>query len=101
MSENLNAPVIASTVEPSVKPDNERCDSEVYRKGKHIATLDARSANAQIFVELVAKVSCTRMDWHYSGGRAIVLCLGTDEDCARARAKLDELSSCLTGHVLW
>lgn len=53
-----------------------RCDDEVFKNGKSLAALDARSKAAEAWVREVAAKSGQRVDWHYSGGVAHVLVLG-------------------------
>jgi hypothetical protein len=66
----------------------ERCDAEVFEKGESVAALDACMHVAEEWVQAVAKESGQRVDWHYSGGIANVLCLGDRRRAAAAVAKL-------------
>lgn len=66
----------------------ERCDAEVFAKGESVASLDACRHVAEEGVRAVAKESGQRVDWHYSGGIANVLCLGDHVRAAAAVAKL-------------
>lgn len=54
----------------------EPCNSNVFKNGHSIATLDACMHRAEAFVQAVAKESGQSVDWHYSGGIANVLYLG-------------------------
>lgn len=54
----------------------DKCNAEVFKNGRSLAALDARSGPAQRWVETVAKRSGQQVDWHYSGGIAHVLVLG-------------------------
>jgi hypothetical protein len=51
----------------------ETCDDEVFKKGHSIATIDACSHRAEVWVQSVAKESGQRVDWHYTGDYKRVL----------------------------
>lgn len=59
------------------------CDPNIFRNGSPVFLLDARSAAAEAWVRALAQRTGVRIDWHYSGGIAQVLFLGTEEDRAR------------------
>lgn len=65
-------------------PDPTPCDPEVYENGEHIFTTHSIPSNAmERWVRRVAERSGQRVDWHFHGGRAVVLVLG-DVDKAKA-----------------
>jgi hypothetical protein len=74
-------------------PEPERCDQEIFDKGTPFCMADACKHRAEIFVKRIAEVSKQRVDWHYAGGRVIVLCLGDVEAAKEAvRLCVDELA---------
>lgn len=74
-----------------------KCDQEVFEKGEPIALLDARTKHAEPWVQKVAAHSGQRVDWHYSGGVAQVLCLG---DRAKVIASIRALEPELRGTLM-
>ncbi len=52
------------------------CKKRVFKRGLHIATLDARAVEAEAFVQTVAAQARARVDWHYGRGLVIVKALG-------------------------
>jgi hypothetical protein len=75
----------------------EKCDEEVFRLGRGICALDARTIHAEPWVQAVAALSGQRVDWHMSGGRANILYLG---DYQRVRDAVETLAPQLVGRVL-
>ena len=66
--------------EPAQPPP---CNHNVYRDGVPIfGTHTIRSSNIERWVQRIAALSGQPVDWHFSGGRAIVLACG-DVDAAR------------------
>ncbi len=59
------------------------CNPDIFKNGSPVFLLDARSVAAEGWVQDLAKKTGVRMDWHYSGGIAQVLFLGTEADRAR------------------
>lgn len=55
---------------------SDRCDPEVYKHGTGIMVIDGCMHRVEEWVQSVAKESCQKVDWHYMGGRAVVLFLG-------------------------
>lgn len=56
---------------------SDRCDSEVYEKGTQVfLTHTIEAKNIEKWVQAVAKLSEQKVDWHYFGGRAVILALG-------------------------
>lgn len=67
------------------------CDSDVYVNGLPLAALDGRTKYVDPLIAYVASASNAKVDWHYSGGRAHVLFLGTSEERERAIAILKQI----------
>jgi hypothetical protein len=61
------------------------CDSEIFWDGETIAILAGSSCAIEEWVKEVASRSGERVDWHYAGGRANVLCLGKRRERNRVR----------------
>ena len=78
----------------------DKCDQEIFKEGQPVASLDARSKDAEEWVCAVAKKANARVDWHYSGGIAQVLHLGDDESRARVEVAIDELLHKLNGRIM-
>lgn len=78
----------------------DRCDSEVFRKGKGVCTIYGNYNAVERWVRLVAQKSGARVDWHYSGGRANVLHLGNKRSRRRVLKAIKELESELEGYIL-
>lgn len=70
---------------------SERCDFEVYKHGTALLLLDGWQRDVEPWVQRVAKESGERVDWHYVGGRAVVLVLGDERAHARAMAAASTL----------
>lgn len=72
--------------EPAQPPP---CNPNIYRDGTPIFTTHTiRSFNIEPWVQKIAALSGQPVDWHFAGGRAIVLACG---DVEKARAALVEL----------
>jgi hypothetical protein len=78
-------------------PDPERCDQDIFSYGELVCVLDSNKSNAEAWVRSVAAESGQRVDWHYYGGRVIVLVLG---DYSRARCAAEKLAPTLIGSIL-
>lgn len=64
-------------------PDPPPCASDVYKRGTQVFLTHGIPSNAmESWVKLVAKRSGQEVDWHFAGGRAVVLALG-DLDAVR------------------
>jgi hypothetical protein len=74
-----------------------RCNSDIYANGELVCVLDSNPLNAETWVRSVAEESGQRVDWHYYGGRVVVLVLG---DYSRARCAAEKLAPTLIGRVL-
>lgn len=56
---------------------SDRCDAEVYANGVQVfLTQTIRSFNVETWVQKIAADSGQKVDWHYAGGRAIILAVG-------------------------
>ncbi len=75
---------------PKTIPD---CARDIYKKGEHIATLDARADAAERWVKMVAAGADARLDWHYFGGRVVVKFLGGEEDRRRVFEVIEALKA--------
>jgi len=78
----------------------EKCNQEIFQSGKSVAALDARSADAEAWVQAVAQSANARLDWHYSGGMANVLHLGDAESRERVIQTIEEMRANLNGTIL-
>lgn len=59
---------------------SDRCDYDVYEKGRQVfLTQTIRASNIETWVQKIAADSGQQVDWHYAGGRAIILALGDIE----------------------
>ena len=70
------------------KVDTSECNPEVYECGKVALVIDACMFRAEEWVQKVTQESGQRVDWHYSGGRAVVLYLGDQKKVLAAAEKL-------------
>lgn len=65
------------------------CDDEIYKHGDQVCVI-AGSANAvERWVRGIASLANARVDWHYIGGRAVVLHLGDDASRKRVDAEIE------------
>jgi hypothetical protein len=74
-------------------PDPIPCDQEIYDRGEPVCMTHSISSNRmEAFVRSVAVSTGQRVDWHFMGGRAVVLVIG-DADKVRASigARLSDL----------
>ena len=78
-------------------PSLGRMNVEIFQKGKPVASIDGKPADVELWVQKVAQLSGQQVDWHYSGGRAHVLCLG---DHTAVRDAVDKLKPELNGRIL-
>jgi hypothetical protein len=78
----------------------ERCDQEIFQNGKSVAALDARSTDAEAWVQEVARRADAKVDWHYSGGIANVLHLGDAESRQRVMQAIEDTRANLNGTIL-
>ena len=65
------------------------CATDIYEKGECVMiTHSIRSFNLEPWVQKVAALSGQPVDWHFSGGRAVILALG---DLKKVHAAIQEL----------
>lgn len=65
------------------------CDPFIFRTGHHIATWQSFGMfEVEGFIERVREFSGQPVDWHYAGGRVVVLALGNLD---RVRAAIEIL----------
>lgn len=71
------------------KPIPPPCSQDIYQNGTPVFRTDTiHSFDLEPWVQKVAALSGQPVDWHFAGGRAIVLALG---DLEKVRAALREL----------
>lgn len=62
---------------------NEACNQEIYKNGIQVfLTHTLRADDVETWVKKISIDSGQKVDWHYFGGRAIILALG---DMAKVR----------------
>jgi hypothetical protein len=76
------------------------CEPSIFTQGEPIAALDARKADAEQWVRLIARRTNAKIDWHYSGGLAQVLHLGDADSRERVVTAMRELKDRLKGKLL-
>lgn len=67
-------------------------DPEIFERGTAVAMIAGpRSHTIEDWVQSIAKSAHPRLrvDWRMVGGRAIVLCLGSDAACAHVREQIE------------
>lgn len=65
------------------------CDTEIFKNGVQVFVTHTIPSNAmEGWVKKVAERSGQRVDWHFAGGRAVVLALG---DTAKVKSAIQEL----------
>jgi hypothetical protein len=58
-------------------PDPEPCDPDILKNGKPVFMTHSIPSNAmEGWVKMVAEKSGQKVDWHFVGGRAVVLTTG-------------------------
>ena len=70
------------------------CQPELYDHGEHVITVLGAAEDIEAWVKQVARMSGQPVDWHYVGGRGVVLALG---DLTKVSAALPECSKVLVG----
>ena len=76
------------------------CDPAIFEHGQVVAVLDGASNAVETWVKLVAATADAFVDWHYAGGRAVVMHLGDPDSRARVDAAIDQLEPVLNGRIL-
>ena len=77
-----------STDGPTPKP----CDRKIFKNGECLAVLEGSSNRVERWVRSVAKKAKAKVDWHYAGGRAMVLHLGDAASRKRTLEAITELA---------
>lgn len=86
-----------STDGPTPKP----CNTKIFKNGITVAMLDGSSNAVERWVKSVAKEAKAQVDWHYAGGRAIVLHLGNAASLKRTLDAIQELKPKFKGDILF
>lgn len=68
--------------------NTDRCETEIYANGTVIYVTDLDAKRMEPFVVLLRHQSQQRVDWSYSGGRAVIKYIGDGE---RVRMALEAL----------
>lgn len=70
-------------------PTPNPCDREIFQSGEQVFITHTIPSNAmERWGKRVARLSGQRVDWHFAGGRAVVLAVG---DLARVQAAVNLL----------
>lgn len=72
---------------PTPKP----CNKKIFEDGELVCMLEGSSNRVERWVKRVAKKASAKVDWHYAGGRAMVLHLGDTASRKRTMAAIKEL----------
>lgn len=76
------------------------CKPEIFKNGSPVAFVDGSSAPVEKWVQEVARQAEARVDWHYSGGVAQILCLGDVVSRSRVLVVMKKLEDQLDGRVM-
>jgi hypothetical protein len=76
------------------------CDHEIFQKGKSVAAIDGSSNAVERWVKKVAATAKARVDWHYSGGVANILHLGSKKSRERVIQVMHDLEPELQGTIM-
>ena len=53
------------------------CSDDIYKNGEYLGIIiNYPSPHIEAFVRYAAQLSGQRIDWHYAGGRAVILYIG-------------------------
>jgi hypothetical protein len=86
-----------STDGPTPKP----CNKKIFKNGSTVAILVGSSNAVERWVKSVAVKAKAQVDWHYAGGRAMVLHLGNKASLQRTLDAIQELKPKLKGDILY
>jgi hypothetical protein len=92
----VKAPWGMSSDGPTPRP----CNKKIFKKGVAIAMLQGSSNAIEDWVQAVAVKAKAQVDWHYVGGKAIVLHLGTAASLTRTLEVMLELQPLFKGSRL-
>jgi hypothetical protein len=76
------------------------CSWFVFNFGSEVCRIDGAAKAVERWVRLVAITARVRLDWHYCGGRAIILYVGGKTGRARAIQVMNNLENHLNGSIL-
>jgi len=76
------------------------CNPDIFKNGQCVCVVDGPSRAVEDWVQKVAKTADAQVDWHYSGGRAVVLHLGDGESRQRVLEAINNLEYELDGTIL-
>lgn len=80
---------------------SDKCDKEVYENGSQIfLTHSIPAKKIEKWIKAVAKESGQKVDWHYVGGRAVILALGDLKKVYSALTNLRETHDDLYFHAV-
>ena len=68
------------------------CKKKIFEEGELVCMLEGSSNRVERWVKRVAKKAKAQVDWHYAGGRAMVLHLGDTASRYRTMAAIKELA---------
>ncbi len=68
------------------------CNDKIHRKGTHLFTTHSIPAEKiEKWVKQVAQMSGQKVDWHYFGGRAVILALGNARQISKVTQAIKDL----------
>ena len=73
---------------PTPKP----CNKKIFEDGELVCMLEGSSNRVERWVKSVAEKAKAQVDWHYAGGRAMVLHLGDTASRKRTLEAIGELA---------
>jgi hypothetical protein len=83
-----------------VTSKNAACDIEVFKNGEPVVLLDGSSESVEQWVQEIARISGSRVDWHYSGGIAQVLHLGDRASRCRVEKAITSLPKIIDVRII-
>ena len=86
-----------STDGPTPKP----CNPKIFKNGTTVAMVCGSSNAVERWVKSIAKKAEAQVDWHYAGGRAMILHLGNKASLQRTLDAIEELKPKLKGDILY
>lgn len=77
------------SVKVNTQPEG-RCDARIFEEGVPVMMIaQCPSTVIEAMVVRAREALKLKIDWHYSGGRGIVLVLGTEKEQALVRERLE------------
>jgi uncharacterized membrane protein YczE len=81
----------------TTKQPKTTCNKQVARNGKAVYMIAGLPSTAvEAIVVRIREETNIKVDWHYTGGRAVVLVLGTQEERNLVRESFDSIREGLT-----